>query len=144
MKTRWKILIGLLLVLTVGIVYGVREFTRGNKDLADAKPDVSIAATQLLSEYAANETVANKKYLNKVISVRGVLKSVDKDSAGMVTLSLDAGDPIAAVSCQLDTKHIDESAAVKSGDSVTVVGMCTGMLTDVVLVRSALEINPKK
>jgi hypothetical protein len=137
-RTR-NILIGVLLVVIIGAVYGYSEYTRKNADLAGAKADVVISAPQLLDEFSKDEKTADQKYLNKVTSVRGVLKSIDKDHTGSISLALDAGDPIAGVSCELDARHLADAESVHSGDSITVTGICTGMLTDVVLVRCSAE-----
>ena len=132
----------LLGIFALGIIVGIYAFTEYNRkpaDLSGATADITITATQLLKEFSQNETAANAKYLNKITRVRGVLKSIDKDHSGAISLSLDAGDPIAGVSCELDARHHADAAIVHPGDSVTVTGICTGMLTDVVLVRSSVE-----
>jgi len=137
-RTR-NIFIGILVIGLIGAIYAYSEYTRGNPDLAGAKADISISASQLLGEYSKDEKSANAKYLNKITSVRGILKSIDKDHTGSISLSLDTGDPIAGVSCELDARHLTDADKVHAGDSVTVTGICTGMLTDVVLVRCSAE-----
>ena len=134
-KNLRNILIGIVVVGLIGGIYAYTEYNRKPADLSTAKADISISATQLLAEYSQDEKAANAKYLNKVTSVQGVLKSIDKDHTGSISLSLDAGDPLSAVSCELDPRHLADADQVHNGDSVIVTGLCTGMLTDVVLVR---------
>ena len=81
----------------------------------------------------------NKKYLNKITTVSGVLKSIDKDHSGSISLALETGDPLLGVSCELDARHIADAVALHVGDNVLVTGLCTGMLTDVVLVRCSAQ-----
>jgi len=140
-RKRWIITGSIAALFIVAAIFGYREYTRGNADLAGVKAEVCIAAPNLLNEFSQNEAQANAKYLNKVTCTRGVVKSVETDHTGSVSVTLDAGDPIANVSCELDTRHLDEAAKIHTGDTVNVTGICTGMLTDVVLVRCDTEIQ---
>jgi hypothetical protein len=139
MKTRTKIILGLSVLMLIAAGYGYYQYTRKNPDLLGASADISILATNLQSEYGMDEDQANKKYLNKIIQVRGKVRQIETDSTGTVTLSLETSDPISSVSCQLDKRHADQASKSKEGDTVSLTGLCTGMLTDVVLVRCAID-----
>ncbi len=134
-----KIIGAIVIVLLIGAGYGYYQYTRGNKDLQNAKADISISSVSLLKEFSENENQANQRYLNKIIKVEGAVSTVSTDSSGAVTIALEAGDPLAQVSCQLDKKHNAESTGIRTGDTVAINGYCTGMLTDVVLIRCAVE-----
>jgi hypothetical protein len=143
-RTR-NILIGIVVIGLIGGIYAYTEYTRGNADLAGAKADIIVSATQLFDEYTKNETVANAKYFNKVTNVRGLLKSIDKDPSGTATLTLNSGDPQSNISCQLDARHSGDADKVHAGDTVTVTGTCSGkgesvmgIPSDIVLTRCAL------
>ena len=133
------ILIGIAVLVIIAAIYGYNEYSRGNKDLSGAKADVSISAVDLYNEYSADEAKANTKYLNKVIGVRGKISKIDKDATGSASILLDAGSDMGGVSCLLDARHNEEAAKLHSGDSVTINGSCTGMLSDVVLVRCSVQ-----
>ena len=137
-QTRY-ILLGMLAIVIVAGIYAYTEYVRKPADLAGAKVDIVVSATQLFNEYSKDEKAANAKYFNKVINVRGVLKSIDKDHSGGVSLSLDSGDPISGVSCELDARHVSDGEHVPPGDSLTVTGTCAGLLTDVILNRCSVE-----
>lgn len=143
MKLIWKILLTVVVLGLIAAGYGYYQFSRPNKDLLGAKPDITIDATELLGAFSDNEQTANAKYLNKVINVRGQLKAIERDSSGGISLSLDCANPIAGVACQLDKSHLADAEWVHAGDSVSVVGVCTGYLTDVVLVRCAIDVKKK-
>ncbi len=139
LKKRTKyILFGILFFIIIGAIYGYLQYTRKNADLSGAKADIVVSATQLFSEYSQNEKAANAKYFDKIINVRGLLKTIDKDHTGTISLGLDAGDPMGGVSCELDARHSSDAGQIHTGDSVTVTGTCAGLLTDVVLNRCAL------
>ena len=134
-KSTRNILIAIGVIGMIVAIYAYTEYMRKPADLSGAKADISISATQLLGDYSKDEKAANQKYLNKILSVQGILKSIDKDHTGSISLAIDAGDPLAGVSCELDARHIEDAEQVHVGDTVIVTGICTGMLTDVVLVR---------
>src|SRR5215510_13935691 len=101
--SRKKIIILTILVIAgIGVWYGYKEFTRTNKDLSKVKPDVSIAAMDLVKEYEKDDSAANKRYLGKVIEVTGVVKEMPRDNSGYYTIVL--GDSSqSSVRCSLDT-----------------------------------------
>ena len=69
------------------------------------------------------------------MAVSGTVKDVSKNEEGIVSVTLDAGQDMFGVICQLDqlTKHAREDFPI--GEKVNFKGVCTGMLMDVVLVR---------
>lgn len=133
------ILIAIAVLVVIGAIYGYYQYNRGNKDLSGAKADVTISSVNLYNEYSADEATANTKYLNKVIAVRGKISKIDKDATGSASILLDAGSDMGGVSCLLDARHNDEATKLHNGDSVTINGSCTGMLSDVVLVRCSVQ-----
>jgi hypothetical protein len=138
MKKKY-IWITLLILIAAGAYYGYNEYNRENPELADVKADVTITAKELTAKYSENEEAGNKLFLNKVIKVTGVLTSIVKDESGAVTLMLEGNDMLSSVSCQLDARRLGDTTLVKQGANVTVNGVCTGILTDVVLIRCAVE-----
>src|SRR5436190_20326814 len=67
---------------------GLKEYNRTNKDFSNVKADVKISAVDLIKEFEVNDSIANKKYLDKTIETSGNLKEVVKDEAGYYTLIL--------------------------------------------------------
>jgi hypothetical protein len=99
--------------------------------------EYSVNAIDIFNEFDANEAQANKKYLNKVVSVAGEVSDISAvDSIG-INIVLTSENPLFGVSCQLPFGAPDSS--VKVGDLVQITGLCTGKLMDVVLVRCRIE-----
>jgi Tfp pilus assembly protein PilE len=140
MRSKLKVISVILVVCILATIgYGFFQFNRVNKDLQGAKADMALPATTLVKEYSANEAIANKKFLNKIINVKGKIHSIERDSLANVTIFFESDDPMSSVSCQLDKTHVDQVSKLHVGDSISVVGMCTGFLTDVVLTRCSVE-----
>lgn len=95
--------------------------------------DFKITSTELFSEFETNETASNEKYLDKAIEVTGTIQSVTSDENGL-SVFLDGG-MMFGIKCEYDPNAEHKRTNFKKGESITVKGVCTGMLSDVVLVR---------
>ena len=129
---RKTILSVLLVLLLVGGFIGYRMYNKPHRDLAGATADFNLPATELFSDYEADEMGANTKYLDKVIRVSGTITEVNTDETGQTNLTLDAGGLLGGVICQLDPAN---KSTFSVGQEVSLNGLCTGMLMDVILVR---------
>lgn len=129
------LLFGALGIVAIGAIVGYMMWNKPHKNIVKAAPDLIMESTNLFSDYEADEATANTKYLNKLIQVTGVVKLVTRDDDGKVSIVLDSGSELAGVICELDelTKH--PRTDFKEGEKITIKGICTGMLMDVVLVR---------
>lgn len=150
MKPRRKkillyIVLPLLAILTTGGIYFYKEYNRVHKDTAKLKPDFTLKAVDLVSEFVTNEQASNKKYWDKVILVDGVVKQVEKDEKGFYSVVLGDTTSMSSVRCSIDSLHSNEAARVLQGSTIAVKGICSGfnadeMLgSDVILTRSVVN-----
>jgi len=98
---------------------------------------IAVTATELYTRFSSDHIQANQAYLNKVLQVSGrVLTIKNSPYAGPVVI-LSTGDPMFGVACSLS--QVEPSAKpVKPGETITIKGICTGYLSDVVLSNSCL------
>lgn len=129
---RRTILSVLLVLLLAGGFIGYQMYNKPHRNLAGATADFSLPATELFSDYEADEMGADAKYLDKVIRVSGTIMEVNTDEAGQISLTLDAGGLLGGVICQLDPAI---KSSFSAGQEISLNGLCTGMLMDVILVR---------
>lgn len=132
------ILVVVLLIAIIAVVYGYKEYNRGQKDLSGEKADILISAPDLLKAFTDDEAKANTLYLDKLVAVNGKVKSADKDDLGNYTVQLDASSEMSNISCQMNEKYNSDAAKLRSGDEVIIKGTCTGMLMDVILIRCVI------
>ena len=92
---------------------------------------ITIEASALFDEYSANEKAANAKYIDKVLEVSGEVTNVSKNAEGLTVIMLKTNDLMFGVNCTMEEKEVE----CKAGDTLTLKGICTGYLTDVVLIR---------
>lgn len=139
MKKKWKIVLFVLLVTggTTGW-YAWKEFNRTHTETAKLKAAFTYDAMTLVKEFEKDESKANAKLTDKVIAVKGSISKIDiSDSTQTVLLGVD--ESLGAVLCQFGASHKDEVTKLKVSDVVTIKGVCTGMLMDVILTRCALD-----
>ncbi len=128
------VLIGLACLL-LGSTVGVYMYNKPHQDIQGAKADYHMPAATLFEAFAADESAANAKYLDKVVEVTGKVISVSKTDDGLPSLTLDGGSDMFGVICQMDKFSEHGELGFKEGEEVILRGICTGMLMDVVLVR---------
>lgn len=103
----------------------------------NAETGIPISATELYTKFTSNEPKANQAYLNKVLQVSGQVLEVKSTSTAGKVVVLNTGDPMFGIACTLN-KTDPVTATVRPGEKITVKGICTGYLSDVVLTNSLL------
>ncbi|MEJ8757157.1 hypothetical protein WG947_09130 [Pontibacter sp. H259] len=134
-----KIILIVLSVAVIGVVAALLMYNKPHRDTASSESDFAVEAPALLQEFTENEPAANQKYLDKVVAVKGKVKSITTDEEGNINLTLNANNDMAGVICTIPKAEASSAADVKEGDEVTVKGVCTGVLMDVVLIRCVVE-----
>ena len=142
------ILIVILLIVIAGAWYGFKEYNRKNKDLAEAKAQVTTDASALLAAFEKDSASANRQYLGKIVAVHGKIKSIEREDGATVVLG-ETGS-MSSVRCSMDTTHLTEVALIKEGQTINIKGVCNGfnrdelLGSDVILNRCVLQADNKK
>ena len=119
-KVRY-ILVIILIVVSVAGIAAYRVLYAPPKTVEEMK-SLSISATDLAKPYAADETKANEKYLNKAIEVTGTITGTEQNQDGGLMVLLATDDPMVAVQCAMREKNVK----VENGRNVTITGICSG------------------
>lgn len=133
MTTKKIILFAIFIAILSGAWYGYKEYSRKVKDLSKVKAQLQISAEDLITSFENNETAANEMYLDKVIAVKGKIKSVEKDNSGHYAVILGKEASMSSVRCSMDSTHHDEVASLPAGTFITIKGACTGFNADELL-----------
>lgn len=119
-------------VLAIGAIIGFfaySEYQRGHEEMTDLKADFSIATTEILSEYQADNAAANQKYLGKIVRISGTVSSVKALEDGGTNVVLKEGGNCAFLA----------EVKLQEGQEVNIQGECTGFMEEEML--EILEIN---
>lgn len=143
MKRRIIYLSVLVIVAATGI-YMFNEFNRKNKDLLKEKTAFRIDAASLVRAYEQDETLFQKEYTDKVITVLGTIKNIDAQE-NPVVIALATGEGFSSVQCSMDSTHALLYSSIKEGQKVALKGIVTGgrtedmFGTDIILNRCVVE-----
>ncbi len=131
------LVIGLVLAFIIAaagyyyvFVYSVRHHRDVNKEVA-----MHVSAKELVNSFSTNEQSANQQYLNKVIEVKGAVIQMGHDQSLQKTIMLGSEMELSNVFITLK----DTSTPIRIGDSILVKAICTGFLSDVVLVDGVIQ-----
>ena len=132
-----NILLVMLVLMAIAAGVGYYLYNKPAETTISSDADHTVSATELFAEFEQNEEAANSKYLNKVVAVTGKVSGLEPGANGATTVSLESGSDMFGVTCEIADPA--EGAGIKTGETITVKGLCTGMLMDVVLVKCSVE-----
>jgi len=140
MKTWMKIGLGILVIIIgFAIYYAINEFTRGHPDYAKAKPELTIKAKRLYTEFSQNAEQANEKFCGrdgKIIQIEGKITKVEAtDSLAVLVYVFDEGDfGDKGIRVTMLPEFTDLAKRTSSVRHIKVKGLCTGFSGDDVIV----------
>ena len=138
MSTKNKIIIVIVFIAAIAFsaYYYIFIYSSQNHRQVQSETAVAITSDSLVAKYQADEKLANSLYLNKAVAVTGNLLSIDKNQEGKTTLVIGRSDSFSNVSVtMISTAPITQ----KVGETITIKGLCTGALSDVVITDAAVE-----
>jgi hypothetical protein len=97
-------------------------------------------ADELMNDFSNDENDANSRYSDKVVRVIGMIKSIQQNSS-IQTIVLSTSSALRSIICQFDGRYKEQLNQLKPWQSVTVKGVCAGILKHVVLERCELEVR---
>jgi len=129
MKKSIVIVVLILCLSAAWVIY--RMYNKPHRDpLAEAS--IKISATELFQNYENDETTANGHYLDKVLEVSGKIAEITTNQELIPIVVLETDNPMFGVRCTMENPIVNAQV----GDSVTIKGICTGYLSDVIITRS--------
>jgi hypothetical protein len=128
-----KILIGIILfgVVVSGVIY--RMYNKPHRD-PSTESSIQITAADLFRSYETNELEANGLYLDKVLEVSGKITEITTNQQSIPVIVLETENPMFTVRCTMENPEI----SVNVGDAVKIKGICTGYLSDVIIVKGMI------
>lgn len=127
---KWGSLVMLAGIITAGL-FAYRLYNKPHRNVAKADA-IHIRADSLATQYESDEGKANKFFLDKVLSVTGIIENSSLNQEGIPVIEL-KGTDMSTVRCTLAEKQ--PAGDISKGAECMLKGICTGYLTDVVLVR---------
>ena len=125
------IMAGILFLAAIGVA--LYMFYKPHRNIAAAQADYTLTATELYHDFKTNEAAANKKYLaasqGKVIQVSGIIKEINHDRQGGVSLVLNDLPMLSGgINCSIRLIDKEKAGKLRKGVRITVKGECTGYM----------------
>lgn len=113
----------LLIVIAACSVWYI--FTVKFNDIKDEKVVYNVKALDLIKEFKKNDSIANKKYAEKVMAVSGFVTEVEPADS---SINIKLGDTLTGsyVIFAFQQQHLNEGKSIKKGDSISIKGSCSG------------------
>jgi hypothetical protein len=129
-KTLKVVLIIIVLGASIGAFVAYKMWNKPFDDVTDME-GVKVNADVLYKAFETNEQTANTTYVGKVVEVSGTVGDIEtSDSIARVMITFPDA-MMGAVRVTLDSRHLADAKAVKTGDQATFKGFCNGFLMDV-------------
>jgi hypothetical protein len=123
----------ILLVILSAAWFAFRLYNKPHRDPL-SETSIRITSTELLRSFENNEAEANGMYLDKVLEIRGKISEIVTNQELIPIVVLETDNPMFGVRCTMESPVIH----AKPGDSVTLKGICTGYLSDVIITKSVI------
>ena len=137
MGRRFKIILGFLLIVIPLLLVSIYFYNKPHVDVVKTEAAYILTAQNLIKEYQENEIGTNEKYSENVILVRGKVFEVSTlKGNSVITLKDDSSE--SSVICHLLPGENIKILELKKGQDISIKGICTGYLLDVIMVRCTL------
>lgn len=112
----------LLIAITAVIWY---VFTLKFDDTSKTKADFVIGSQELIREFEKDNNLANQKYTEKILEVKGVVTAVEKADSS-VNIKMTDSTSGSYVIFAFQDQSMGDAKQVKAGETIAVRGSCSG------------------
>lgn len=133
-----KLLVGVLILAIAGGGIYWYVATDTFSDTKGRKAAYKVSASELIREFLANDSAANKKYAEEIVSVSGRVSEVESVDT---TLNVKFTDPVSGSYIIFAFQKADQAEArsIAAGDSVSIKGSCSGSIYSEILEVTAIS-----
>ena len=122
--------VAIILLAGIGIVWYI--FTEKFGDTAESKPEFTVNALDFIKEFQENDSVANKKYIEKIIAVNGIISEIESADTSINIKFTDttSGDYVIFAFQQ---QHLNDAKTLEEGKQASIKGSCSGGIKSEIL-----------
>jgi hypothetical protein len=128
-----NILIFIIILGVIGGLIGLYLYNKKSPDLSKVKADYTLQVSEIVNEFNQDENAASAKYIDKVVEVTGPASTIEVAGDSTMNVTISDKDQMSGVICTFHDIANPASIENKKGEIITVRGVCSGMLMDVLL-----------
>ena len=131
-----RLFISFIIGIVIAASIGFYLFNKPHADIASQAAVATLSASDLFKAFSEDEVAANQKYAGKVVEISGLIHSLDEGSQGDLNILFMDENEMFGVACTIDQE--EDTDELTEGQEITIKGECSGMLSDVVLIRCVI------
>lgn len=136
-RNKLKIVIALIPIVVIGLFIFFKIYNKPHVNVNKATAEVTITADNMLSDYQNDELMANEKYVDKVVQIRGIISNISFENGNSI-ITLKDPDQSSSIICHMLPEENLSVLNLKKESQINIKGICTGYLLDVMMVRCVL------
>ena len=135
---RKRLLIGglALVILCAGVYWYYATDKYG--DTKNIKADYTVEANAFIKEFVENDSAANKKYTDKIVTLTGTVSEIEAADTTLNIKFIDTTTGSYAIFA-FQQQHLAEAKSVKPGDRISVKGSCSGGIYSEILEATSIS-----
>lgn len=122
----------LAILMTIVVSFALYLYNKPALDVFATKPSFLVTAVQLMNQFEEDEAKANTNYLEEILEVKGTVILLNEEE-GIITLGEEGA--MFGITCHLAEEELLKLKEIKRGAGLSIKGVCTGYLMDVVLIK---------
>lgn len=134
---KFKVILAFFLVVTLSLLVSLYIYNKPHVDVKNSEAVYVLTAQHLISEYQQNETGTDEKYSKHIIQVKGKVTDIST-LKGNGVITLNDGNLESSIICHLLPSENAKAIKLKKGQDVSIKGVCSGYLLDVMMVRCTI------
>lgn len=135
---RKKVLITLLVLLALGIGGILYVFNLKYADSKNETADFKVNASNFINEFVSHNTLANKKYTEKIIAISGRVSGTEQADT-TVNIKMEDSTTGNYIIFAFQNQYLKEAKQISEGDSVTIKGSCSGGIYSEILESASVS-----
>ncbi len=127
-KKGWKkpVLIGILVLVIAAATTYWYVATEKFSDTTKKKATYTVNAIDFIREFQENDSLANAKYADKIVTVNGMVSELEAPDTSTVNVKMLDTTTNNLIISAFQEQHLTEGKSLKVGDAVSIKGSCSG------------------
>ena len=102
-------------------------------DVENSNAKLVVSAQELLNDFQEDENRANKKYVDNIIQIKGVIAEISI-ARGNSVITLKDSNGLSSIICHMGPENNLNVLKFKKDNQITIKGICTGYLLDIIMI----------